>query len=413
LVAARGAGKTYVAAQLCCFELLLKQTSDLACFMSSSLVQAKQTFCPIMEKLLKHFPEGMVKYKSQEHCYYFQVGSSSKRILLLGYENPESKRGLHPNLLVLDETGSMPHDMFGTIILGMLQPSDENPMGGRLVCIGTARRNSKFREIFDWGLDSSMPEWESYTVKATDSHLFLPEYLEFRRRSMHPDEYNQEYMCDWEADVLYGAVYLDYIKEFAIKNTDSSYDWDPSIPVWVVMDLGMHDSTAIGFLQHRNNVATFIDFYENNGKDMAHYADVLNRKPYTYAECLLPFDGFGDTINGPSVANQLKSFGFRVNKVPRIGEYSGIQKARTFLKTVRFNATKCIPMLEHLKNCTFRINSRTGEKEPNLLSDIHAHTADMFRYVAVSDSLWSRREILKPKVMLPYNSRSGRYAYRV
>jgi hypothetical protein len=366
-----------------------------------------------MEQLVKSFPKGLCNYRSQEHCYYFDFGTRTKRLLLLGYENPEGKRGLHPGLLILDETGSMPQGMFGTIILGMLQPSSDNPLGGRLVCIGTARRNSKFRELFEWGLDASMPEWESYTVRATDSHVFSAEYLDFRRRSMTEDEYAQEYMCDWEADVLYGAVYLDHIKEFAYGNTSDSHEWDPELPVWVVMDLGMHDNTVLGFLQHRNNVATFIDFYESNGKDVAHYAELMRRKPYVYAGCLLPHDGFSDTINGPCVGHQLQKLGFKTHNVPRLSEYSGIQRARLFLKTVRFNATRCGELLEHLKNCTFRINSKTGEKEPNLLSDIHAHTADMFRYAAISESIYSQVQELKPRVMLPYSARSGRYAYRV
>ena len=55
-------------------------------------------------------------------------------------------------------------------------------------------------------------------------------------------------------------------------------------------NLGVDDSTSIWFFQIVGKEFRFIDYYENSGYGMAHYAGVLKEKPYVYGDHYMPHD---------------------------------------------------------------------------------------------------------------------------
>ena len=66
--------------------------------------------------------------------------------------------------------------------------------------------------------------------------------------------------------------------------------YEPSLKVNTFWDLGMDDSMSIWFHQRVGLENRFIDFYQNNGEGMAHYAKTLDQKPYVYGEHFGPHD---------------------------------------------------------------------------------------------------------------------------
>jgi phage terminase large subunit len=195
-------------------------------------------------------------------------------------------------------------------------------------------------------------------------------------------------------------VYADFINNYAINNIDDSFDYDPDLPVWTCWDLGFSDYTAIWFFQVKNNLVTFIDYFEDNGHETKYYADVLFKKPYNYTYCILPFDGFRNDMRGPPISSQLEAFGYRTTKVEGSAEQYGIDRARDLLKICRFNKSKCALGLEHLKLFHYKINSRTGEKMSITSHDINSHAADAFRYVAMSKDIWS--SVMQPGYVMSF-----------
>jgi hypothetical protein len=390
VVAFRGAGKTFAVLQYMVFSLLGGVDNGSSVFFSGTLGQAKDTALKPMAQITEHFPDGFCRYKIVEHMFEFRLGPNDvRRLYLRGYESKENCRGLHPELIVLDECASLPYNMFGSVITPMLAPVPESGAAvGRLIAIGTARGKNAFYDLWKRGKDPDYPDWESYTIKADGSYIFTKEELERKRFNLTKAEYAQEYECDFEANVFYGSVYGDFLDRFTVHNIDDCYDYDPSLPVWTTWDLGLDDYTAIWFFQVKGDRITFIDYLEDNGHEMQHYADVLFKKPYSYSTCILPFDGFRRDMRGPPLSTQLEKFGFRTAQCLHATEAYGVDKARNLLKVARFNKTKCALGLEHLRSFSYKIDSRTGEKLNATVHNIHSHGADAFRYVATSNSVW-------------------------
>lgn len=393
LCAARGAGKTYTSIQALVYLILNMFPDFRAEFVTTTLGKAKETVRPTMVDMIRQWPNRFCVFNGQEHSYNFNVSDNDKRKLILkSYDMGEAGiRGDHPHVLLLDETANMPYDLYGSAILPALSPEPErNFKGGKLICIGTVERDSFFRELWHRGLDPNYPECISFSIDAIQSGIFDQSDLRIRKSSMTAEQYAQEYMCDWNARALFGAVYLDFLNRIP-NNIDDKWDYDPTLPVWTSWDIGWSDYVSIWFFQVKGDRITFIDFYENNGQHPPFYADVLKRKPYRYNPCILPFDGHVTRFEGDSASIQLEKEGLRTVKSGYATEQSGIDTARLMLSACMFNKSKCEIGLKHLENFRYKINSRTGEKMGFVEQTVHNHAADAFRYFAVSKSIWEEK----------------------
>lgn len=93
-----------------------------------------------------------------------------------------------------------------------------------------------------------------------------------------------------------GAYYSDCVikarKEGRIGN------FPPSDHKWtdVFLDLGWKDDTACWFRQVDGGRLIWIDYYENNTKDIAFYVEMLRSKGYKYRSIYLPHDGKNHSI---------------------------------------------------------------------------------------------------------------------
>ena len=384
VVAARGTGKTVAALQYLVWALLTSPYPNCqAIFMSSTLERVKTTVIPPMREIIEDYPDKFCVLNKVEHAYRFKVGAHDIReILLLSYENEESKRGLHPRIIVLDECASMPNGMYDTIISPMMTDTE-----CKLIAIGTPQGHNKFYDFFRRGMSSDFPSWESYRIRASDTKVFSPEFLWNQRNNLTAAAYAQEYECDFDANVLVGSVYGEYMDKFTFKNIQDYYTWDPNVPVYTAWDLGFSDYTAIWFFQVKGDVVTFIDYYENNGQDIGYYANVLRSKPYMYRTMILPHDGGASNIRGAPIREQLNKYGFHCEVLPIRKEQEGIDEARRLLKTCRFDSAACRVGLVRLKQFKYRLDKSTGEKM-GTLHDENSHAADAFRYAAMSRDIW-------------------------
>jgi hypothetical protein len=406
VVAARGTGKTVAAVQSTVTRLLAGSKNSSALFLSGTLGQAKKTVEPVMRLIMDSYPEGFCHYNVSEHTYRFFLGNNDLReFILLSYEDMETKRGYHPETVVLDECASMPHSMFGLIVEPMLAPAASRGCG-RLLAIGTAQGPNRFYELWLRGKDLRFPDWESYTIRASDCHLLDKEYLWRMQNSLTSAEYAQEFECDFHANVLVGSVYGEFMRRFTEEHIDDSYDWDSSAPVWTAWDLGISDYTAIWFFQVKNDLVTFIDYMEDNGQDIPYYANELMRKPYNYNPLIIPHDGGHRNLRGAPIFEQLGKHGFRAEILPRELEQTGINVGRTLLKTCRFNKTKCRPGINHLKSFKYKVDLKSGVKQQQTIHDEHSHGADAFRYAAMGQGIWNKRGNVRknnPQMMSDYN----------
>jgi phage terminase large subunit len=152
-----------------------------------------------------------------------------------------------------------------------------------------------------------------------------------------------------------------------------------------VWDLGHADSTAIWFVQMVGFEYRIIDFYQAHAQKLAHYAKVLQEKPYVYGNTWLPHDATHQLLGAPlTISQQLREHKFRTRIVPKISVAQGIEAARTVFAKCWFDADKTSDGLQSLRHYRYEIK-RDGEsyaKEP--LHDWSSHAADAFRYLAIA-----------------------------
>lgn len=120
----------------------------------------------------------------------------------------------------------------------------------------------------------------------------------------------------------------------------------PGIPVNTFWDIGVGDTTAIWFHQQVGLWHHFIDYYENSGEQVAHYAAELMKRGYTYGKHYLPHDGVNTDWSAEGNQTRLqvlqKLLGGKVELVERIDNLAdGIDMVRQVLPRCRFDRTRC------------------------------------------------------------------------
>jgi hypothetical protein len=171
----------------------------------------------------------------------------------------------------------------------------------------------------------------------------------------------------------------------------------PNSPVHTFWDIGHSDTTAIWFMQENGPWFDFIDYYEDSGEQVAHYAKVLQDRGYTYGKHYWPHDGdntdwsAGEGLTRKQVAEKLKIKPIVI--VERIGDVSeGIDMVRQILPRCRFDRTRCGPQrsadrdqrggLEALRRYHKAWNEKTETFNDHPHHDWSSNGADAFRQCA-------------------------------
>lgn len=173
--------------------------------------------------------------------------------------------------------------------------------------------------------------------------------------------------------------------------------WVPAVPVNTFWDLGSNDVTAIWFHQKVGLDNRFIEYYEMSGKGMAHFARILQERPYVYGKHYLPHDAENDLQTDKEIAETrmeiLERLHVRnVEVVPRVlDKMDGIDAVRRILPVCYFDEAKCGKLddaraggLAALENYTKRWDDKLGTWLPNPLHNWASNGADAFMQFAQS-----------------------------
>src|SRR5690606_28749466 len=91
------------------------------------------------------------------------------------------------------------------------------------------------------------------------------------------NEYAREMLCSFDAPIE-GAYYGDLINDAKLKGRVCQVPFDPAALVTTWWDLGIDDYMCIWFVQRVGREIHVIDYYENSGKGLDFYVNVLNEK---------------------------------------------------------------------------------------------------------------------------------------
>lgn len=299
------------------------------------------------------------------------------RISLYGADNPDRLRGLYHDDVVLDEYADMSPRTWSEAI----RPALADRMG-RATFIGTPKGRNQFWEVYDAATRD--PAWYAALYKASETKIIADVELDDARRSMTPEQYDQEFECSFQA-ALIGAYYSKEIAELEKEKRITSVSWDRGLPVYTSWDLGMDDSTAIWFLQMVGADIRFIDYYENSGCGLDHYVKILNEKPYNYKSHYLPHDTkVRELGTGKSRVETLESLGLVPEVCALQSIEDGINAVRLMLGRSWFDQEKCRQGLEALRQYQREWDDklRTFKNRPR--HDWSSHASDSLRGLAMA-----------------------------
>jgi hypothetical protein len=209
---------------------------------------------------------------------------------------------------------------------------------------------------------------------------------EERAGGMQPELVRQEYLCDWEA-ALVGSVYGDLME--ALEKTGRMVAFDHDKIAFVNWDLGINDCTALWFWSIGPEGVEIFDHYENHGKAMPFYFDVVEQKCYEHKVQLrkqyLPHDARARSLQtGMSVIDQFwERFGHAdVEIAPSMSLLDGVQAGRKLLYEGIKIHPRCGNGIEALKQYHYEFDEKRKTYTNRPEHDWSSHTADAFRYLA-------------------------------
>ena len=373
IVAHRRFGKTVAAINdliRACFEVDLPNVR--VAYIAPYLSQAKAIAWDYLLEYTQDIPE--IKVNIAELRIDFPNGS---RIRLFGADNYNAMRGLYMDAVVLDEPADFPASAWPTVIRPCIVDRK-----GKATFIGTPKGKNEFWEIFNSAKDD--PNWYCAMFKASETGILDQEELDEARRAMGDDRYMQEFETSFEA-AIQGAYWGHEMQELTNAGQVSRVPYDPAVGVITSWDLGVGDSTAIWFAQYIGQEIHIIDYYENSGVGLDHYAKVLFEKGYHYEQHILPHDvQVKELGTGKSRLETLDALGIRnIEIAPKLGVDDGIQAARSMLARCWFDEENCGRGIEALRQYRRDFDEKLKSWRGRPLHDWTSHGADAFRYLAV------------------------------
>ena len=138
------------------------------------------------------------------------------------------------------------------------------------------------------------------------------------------------------------------------------------------------------FWQEIGGELRIIDFYENHGEGIAHYAKLLQSKPYVYGTHYMPHDaGSGSIQTGRTLQDVAREQGINATVLERETDISiGIEATRSMLSIAFIDETKCKFLLKCLENYHKKYNDKQNCYSETPVHDWTCHASDSVRYMA-------------------------------
>jgi len=246
------------------------------------------------------------------------------------------------------------------------------------------------------------PDWFCELLTVDDTGVFSPEDIERERAEGMSDEMiDQEYYCNWSA-AMPGAYYAKLLDVAEVDGRIGRVPWEPQLPVDTFWDLGVHDATAIWFVQQVNREVRIIDYYEATGVGLPYYVKMLREKPYVFGTHNAPFDiAVTELGSGVSRLETARSLGLNFETVPKLSIEDGIEAGRNLIPRCWFDENKCWNGLQALRHYHSEWNQAKKILSRQPVKDWSNHAADSWRYIAIGLNMNKRPGYEEPRELPP------------
>ena len=312
-------------------------------------------------------------------------------IRIISAHKPGRLRGGNSKLFVLSEFQAMDPS-----VIDIIEPILE-ANGGILIVNMTSNGDSAAKGMLEaWKLD---PTVYVSVLPVTETNVFTEEQMEriragaikrFLARGQSEEEANafidQEYYCSWDSPVA-GAYFGSAMRRAEEDGRITNVPYEATIPVNTYWDLGIDDSMTIWFVQLIGREVRVIDYYENSGEGLAHYAGVLSARGYSYGKHYAPHDiEVRELTTGVSRRETAQKLGISFDTVKRPPKKEdGIDAIRNLLPRTWFDKTKCARGISALKGYQKKWNEKLMVYSNEPVHDWTSHGTDGFQTLALSN----------------------------
>jgi hypothetical protein len=290
---------------------------------------------------------------------------------------------------------------------GYIKPMiEEND--GWAVFITTPRGRNHAKTLFDHARKSN--EWycELLTAKTTGAltqaqlEEVRAEYIALHGADVGRAQYEQEYLCNWNAAIL-GAYYALEMQEVRDEGRIFEIDALPNEYVHRAWDIGTKDDTSIIWFQVApSGQINILDHYANSQVGLDHYVDVIREREaehgWRHGHDYVPHDiKVKEWIVGKTRIDAMRELGMKPMLAPFAKVQDGINAARRTLPFCVFHPRTETTLVAALEQYCRKWDD---EKKAFLPTDVHdwtSHPADSFRYLALAWQHVPRRVRPEPK----------------
>lgn len=233
------------------------------------------------------------------------------------------------------------------------------------------------------------PDWFSQLLTVDDTRVVSKNEIDQERRDgMTEDMIRQEYYCDFNS-AMPGAYYAKELWRAREEDRITRVPYQGVVPVDTWWDLGIDDSMSIWFSQDCGREIHLIDYYENRGEGLMHYASVLDEKMRKwngiYGRHTAPHDITVREIgSGKTRLTTAGDLGIKFNVAQRpAAKEDGIQAVRNIFPILYFDEDKCRTGLDGLASYRSEYDEvkRVLKRVP--IHDWASHPADALQTLAI------------------------------
>lgn len=384
-VAHRRAGKDILAFNWAIFQLLLNP-GWTAFHILPTYNQAKKVIWDAntneSKRLLDYIPPEVIEQKNGQEMKIRLTNGSLYQ--LIGSDNIDSLVGTNPKIIIFSE-----YAIQSPAAWDYLRPIlDVNK--GYALFISTPRGKNHFYDLLTRNRNN--PKWYVEVLSVKDTNVLTEEDIDsIRKEGVSEELIQQEYYCSFNRGVD-GSYYGKLIEKARSESRICNVPYDPRSPVHTAWDIGYGDSTSITFWQEVGGEIRIIDFYENQGEGISHYAKHIQNKSYVYGTHYFPHDaGSGSIQTGRTLQDIAYDIGLKTTILEReIDIQVGIEAVRSLLSICYIDETKCFHLIKCLENYHKKYNEKTQAYSESPVHDWTSHCADSVRYVANARTQFGR-----------------------
>jgi phage terminase large subunit len=343
---------------------------------------------------------------------------------VVGFDDPDRLVGANPFGVIFSEWS-----LIDPRVWHLIRPI-LNENGGWALFIFTMRGRNHAYKMLQYA--KTKKHWFSQLLTVRDTFKLVPtnekdekgnvihvprpviteeQIQEDRDEGMPEATIQSEYYGSADAPVdgaYYGHIITELEKEPG--RIDGRVPHDPKALVHTFWDIG-HDSTSIIFMQPIGRELHLIDFYENQGEGLPHYATVLKQRKdelgYNYGEHYGPHDLEQRewASGGKSKIDIARALGIKFHLVAKHSLEDGIEETRAMLKRVWIDSVACAHLIEALRAYHKDWDEKHQVFKELPCHDWASHPADAARNLAMGfkDKMSFRKKKIMNRAITQYN----------